>query len=242
MRFLGGNILRHRQHPQAARSCLRTGSLTHTPRGTARLCSHACLSAHLSQPRARVCTCTYPHAAPRAHAPPLSASCSPTGAHPLEAPAPASLLPLAHSGSLGSMGPSSRLICLLRHSRFRSLFLPQPCPFSCTLIDERAHSFPTILCPLPRPSAVHSPRRWCPFSAPLCVRAHTHARAFFFSLMHTVLHTWSLSFSALSIPLPCSFTCSHSPKHIYTFKLTLSPPPPPTMCRCSYLQETSQPR
>lgn len=179
------------------------------------MCSHTRLSSHLSQPRAHVCTCTYPHAAPQAHAPSLSASCSPTGAHPLEAHAPASLLPLVHSGSLPLMLPSSRPTCLLGHSSFRSLSLPQPGPSSRTLhrqVDTLlpSHSLP-FLSPGPR---LHSQ----------CMALGAHTHTFFFFLGHTLFYTWSLSFSSLSLPIACSFSCSQSPKHIYTFKLTLPPP------------------
>lgn len=116
-----------------------------TPPGRCPRVLKYCLIPHLSRPRARVCTCTYPHTAPRAHAPPLCASCSPTGAHPLEAPAPVSFLPLAHSRSLCSGVPSSRLICLLCHSCFRSLLHLQPCPFLYT--DTLVGTLLPSLCP-----------------------------------------------------------------------------------------------
>lgn len=179
-------------------------------------CSHARLRSHLSQPRARICTCTDPHTATQAHAPSLSASCGPTGAHPLEARAPVSLLPLRTRDLFAPRchhrGPSAcsvipALGLLLFHGQAPLMYTYRPVG---TLPPSRS---------LPFPQALSRMQSQC---TPLCTRTHASS----FSLVHTLSYTGSLSFSSLSLPSTCSFTCSQAPKHIYTFKLTL----PPSLC------------
>lgn len=71
--------------------------------------------------------------------------------------------------------------------------------------------------------------------SPLCTCTHR----FFFQRAHTLFHMLTLLlYVPFACSLPCSFTCSQSPKHIYTCKLTL--PNPPSVCRCSHLRRTRQ--
>lgn len=216
MRYLGDKCLQQPTAPGGLQ--LRgTGALTRIPgrrppvlTGSSpfSLVPAPCAHTHMHRPT---------HPATQAHALSLSASCSPTGAHPLEAHAPVSLLPLACSASLCFVVPSSRPIRLLHHSGFRSLSLPRPGPFSRTHTHQRAHSFPPILSPFPRPSEARS------LHAPHSV--HTHTYIFLLPRALTLVHGVTLLFFSFTPQCLLISLLAVTQTHLYIQTHT-----PPRLC------------
>lgn len=114
--------------------------------------------------------------------------------------------------------------CLISPSLFRFLSLPHHTPSHAHMQTSRhVPSLPfSALFAAPR---LHTVLR-CYVRHGLCTRVHplphAHAHIYFSSpVMHIFFFTWSPSSSSFSLFLACSLTCSLSPKHIYTFQLTL---------------------
>lgn len=215
MRFPGETLLRHCQQPREAPSCPGTGPLTHIPGVLPARAAHtldsvltcpspvrayAQAQTHTQLPR-HTPRLSLPHAAPRVH--------THLKLVHLRASFPCALgISLLHRTITGAHLPAlSFLLSGSCSSTARPLLVYTYRPVG-TLPPSRS---------LPFPQALNRTQSQC---SPLCTRTHASS----FSLVHTLSYTGSLSFSSLSFPSACSFTCSQAPKHIYTFKLTLPPP------------------
>lgn len=196
------------------------GTLSRTPRGVPHRLSDAHVCSHLSPPQAHVHTCSYPHAVPRAPPPPSVSHTAQGGAggtaHTQDHLAP---LPCCPSSSTRD-----------GHAAY-SLFPPQVSfvqPHPLLMHTEMSRHAPPLpfLALSPAPRCMQSPGATAGMdvSPGPCMCTHS----LFLSRVHTFFFKSSPSFPSpahpLACSLPCSFTCSQSPKHIYTFKLTLPPP------------------
>ena len=172
-------------------------------------------------------TCTsYPHSVPWAHAAPTPASLFLLHTQDLSGPSPCH--PALSTGDAAQRRTHLLVHCFL----FRSPSFLKPRPLLHLQISRLVPSL--CFSSLSRPS-------WLQFPGAVvdrgvhtlpCVHMHTQV---FSQRAHTLLHMLTLLlYFPLGCSLPCSFTCSQSPKHIYTCKLTL--PNPPSVCRCSHLQ------
>lgn len=202
------------QPPKASSSRGQVRSLV--SQGAARLCSQAHLHSHLSQPRAHIRTCTDPHTQLPRHTPCLSLPHAAPRVHthlkPMHLQASFRLRAL-HRFALWCHLPGPSAFSIIRALGL-FLFRGQAPSHVHIHTSEHTPSLPfSLLSPGHQKHAVS-------MHPTLCTRTHT----FSFFLVHSPSCTGSLSFSSLSFPSACSFPCSQSPKHIYTFKLTLPPP------------------